>query len=260
MSLSGKVALVTGSNSGIGKACAERLAREGAAVIITGRNVGKAQDVAEAINAAGGRAIAFQLDVSVEENVQEVFSKAVEAFGGLDIVVSNAGIQIVHPFDEFPFEDWRAMMAVHADGAFLVSRAAFREMKRSGKGGQIIFMGSAHSHVASLYKAPYCFSKHGLLGLARTIAKEGGPLNIHSYVVCPGFVRTPLVEKQIPEQAALKGISEEEVVKNIMLRDTVDCQFTTFDEVADVVSLMAHDVNGSMTGQSLVVSHGWGMD
>ncbi len=260
MSLSGKVALVTGSASGLGKASVMRLAKDGAAVVVADVNVDGAKAVAEEINKSGGKAIYVSMDVSSEEAVNAAFKKTIAELGGIDIVFSNAGIQIVHPIEEFPFEEWKRMLAIHADGAFLTAKAAFTEMKKSGKGGQIIFMGSAHSHVASVFKTPYCFVKHGLLGLARVLAKEGGPHKIHTYVVCPGFVRTPLVDKQIPEQAAIKGISEQEVIDNIMLVDTVDKQFTTVDEVANLVSFFAHDTTGAMTGQSMLASHGWFMN
>lgn len=259
MSLNGKVALVTGSASGLGRASVMRLAKDGAAVVVADVNVDGAKAVADEINKSGGKAIYISMDVTSEEAVNEAFKKTIADLGGIDIVFSNAGIQIVHPIEEFPFEEWRRMMAIHADGAFLTAKAAFTEMKKSGNGGQIIFMGSAHSHVASPFKSPYCFAKHGLLGLARVLAKEGGAYKIHTYVVCPGFVRTPLVDKQIPEQAAIKGISEQEVIENIMLVDTVDKQFTTLDEVADLVSFFAHDTSGVMTGQSMLVSHGWSM-
>ena len=257
--LNGKVALVTGAASGLGKASAKRLAKDGAAICVADLNMDGANETAEEIKKDGGKAIAVNMDVTSEASVSDGFKKTIAEFGGIDIAFSNAGVQIVHPFEEYPFEEWRKMMAIHADGAFLVSKTAYTEMKKSGKGGQILFMGSAHSHLASLYKSAYCFAKHGLLGLCRTLAKEGGPYNIHSYVVCPGFVRTPLVEKQIPEQARIKGISEEEVINNIMLVDTVDKQFTTVDEVANLVSFFAHDFSGVMSGQSMLVSHGWGM-
>ena len=261
MSLKNKVALVTGSASGLGRASVMRLAKDGAAVVVADLNLDGAKQVADEINNNGGKAIYVSMDVTSEEsvNVNDAFKKTVSELGGIDIVFSNAGIQIVHPIEEFPFSEWKKMMAIHADGAFLTAKAAFTEMKKSGKGGQIIFMGSAHSHLASAFKSPYCFAKHGLLGLARVLAKEGGAHKIHTYVVCPGFVRTPLVDKQIPEQAKIKGISEEEVINNIMLVDTVDKEFTTLDEVANLVSFFAHDESGVMTGQSMLVSHGWGM-
>lgn len=259
MSLKGKIALVTGSASGLGKASVQRLSKDGAAVVVADLNLEGAKQVAEEINSSGGKAIAISMDVTSEEDVNNGFKKTITDLGGIDIVFSNAGIQIVHPIEEFPFAEWKKMMAIHADGAFLTAKAAFTEMKKSGKGGQILFMGSAHSHLASPFKSPYCFAKHGLLGLARVLAKEGGEFNIHTYVVCPGFVRTPLVEKQIPEQAKIKGITEEEVISTIMLKDTVDKKFTTLEEVANLVSFFAHDEAGVMTGQSLLVSHGWGM-
>lgn len=259
-SLKGKVALVTGSASGLGKASVKRLAKDGASVVVADMNLDGAKVTVEEIEKEGGKAMAVLMDVTNEQAVQEAFAKTKEHYGrSVDILFSNAGVQIVHPINEFPFDEWKKMLAIHGDGAFLTSREAFRGMLAENKGGQIIFMGSAHSHLASFFKSPYCFCKHGLLGLARTIAKEGGEKGIHSYVVCPGFVRTPLVEKQIPEQAKLKGISEEEVVKNIMLVDTVDKQFTTVDEVANLVSFFAHDETGVMSGQSVLVSHGWGM-
>ena len=151
------------------------------------------------------------------------------------------------------------MLAIHLDGAFLTAREAMRDMEKRGAPGAIILMGSVHSHLASPLKAPYVTAKHGLLGLARAIAKEGGKLGIRSNVICPGFVRTPLVDRQIPEQAREFGISEEEVIQRIMLKDTVDGQFTTLDDVANVALALAAFETNALTGQSIVVSHGWFM-
>ncbi len=254
-----KSALITGSASGLGKACAKKLAENGYNVVIADVNFEGAAAVAEEIKANGGNAIAVNMDVTNEESVESGVQKCIDEFGGIDLLLSNAGIQIVHNYEDFPFDEWRKMMAIHADGAFLTSRAAYRYMKASGKGGKIIFMGSAHSHLASKLKSPYCFAKHGLLGLSRVLAKEGADYGIHSYVVCPGFVRTPLVEKQIPEQSAALGISEEEVIKNVMLKDTVDGIFTTTDDIANAVYFLSQD-SGVMTGQSIVLSHGWHMN
>lgn len=255
----GRAALVTGSASGLGKACAKKFAENGVSVVIADVNFEGAKAVAEEIKAAGGEAIAVMMDVTSESSVEEGVKACVDTFGSIDILVSNAGIQIVHPFEDFPFEEWKKMMAIHADGAFLTSRAAYRYMKESGKGGKIIFMGSAHSHVGSKLKSPYCFAKHGLLGLCRVLSKEGADYGIHTYTVCPGFVKTPLVEKQIPEQSAALGISEEEVIKNIMLKDTVDGIFTTTEDIANAVYFLSND-SGAMTGQSIVLSHGWHMN
>lgn len=183
---------------------------------------------------------------------------SMETYGSCDLVMSNAGVQIVHPFEEYPFADWRKMMAIHADGAFLVSRAAYRRMKASGKGGRIVFTGSVQSFVGSKLKEPYNFAKHGVAGLAKAIAREGAEYGIYTYTICPSFIKTPLVEKQIPEQAASLGITEEEVVKNIMLRDTVDGVFTTVEDVANTLVFLSKD-QGALTGQSLRLTHGWAM-
>lgn len=255
-----RAALITGSASGLGKACTLKFAENGINVVIADINYDGAKAVADEINKLqGGRAIAVSMDVADEKSVDDGIKKCADEFGGIDILVSNAGIQIVHPFEDFPFDEWKKMMAIHADGAFLTSRAAYRLMKESGKGGKIIYMGSAHSHEGSKLKSPYCFAKHGLLGLARVLAKEGAPYGIYTYTICPGFVKTPLVEKQIPEQSQALGISEEEVIKNIMLKDTVDGAFTTIEDIANAVFFVAND-SGAMTGQSIVLSHGWHMN
>ena len=257
--LSGKVALVTGAASGIGEACARALASAGAAVVIADMNMAGATRVADAIVGAGGKALALCMDVTSEAQVNAGIDEMVRHFGQIDLLLANAGVQIVHPIEDFPFEDWKKMLAIHGDGAFLTTKAAYKHMKTSGRGGKIIYMGSVHSHEASVLKSAYVFAKHGLLGLARVIAKEGAPHKIHSYVVCPGFVLTPLVEKQIPEQAARLGISESDVVKNVMLKATVDGEFTTLADVGNLVCFLAQDA-GAWTGQSFNVSHGWNMN
>ena len=258
-SLDGKVALITGAASGIGRAIAETYARHGAAVAIADVNSQAADAVAGAINAAGGRAIGVAMDVTDEHAVDSGTESVVAAFGGLDVLVSNAGVQIVNPIESFAFSDWKKMLAIHLDGAFLTTRAALRHMYRDDRGGTVIYMGSVHSHEASVLKAPYVTAKHGLLGLARTLAKEGAPHNVRSHVICPGFVRTPLVERQIPEQARELGISEEEVVRNVMLKHTVDGVFTTLEDVAQAALFLATFPSAALTGQSFVVSHGWHM-
>jgi len=259
MSLQGKVALVTGAASGIGEQCAHHLANDGAAVVIADLNIEAARRVADSIVADGGKAIAVAMDVTNEDAVNAGIDEAVATLGGLDVLVSNAGIQIVNPIEDYTFADWKKMLAIHLDGAFLTTRAAVRHMYSSGKGGAIIYMGSVHSHEASRLKSAYVTAKHGLLGLARVVAKEGGPRGVRANVVCPGFVRTPLVDKQIPEQAKALGISESEVVSNVMLRETVDGEFTTVADVARTVSFLAGFESSALTGQSIVVSHGWFM-
>jgi 3-hydroxybutyrate dehydrogenase len=259
MSLTNKVALVTGAASGIGEQCARKLASLGAAVVIADLNLENAQKVASSIAAAGGKALAVAMDVNSEEAVNSGIERAVKELGSIDVLVSNAGIQIVAPIEEYAFSDWKKMLAIHLDGAFLTTKAAVKHMYASGKGGSIVYMGSVHSHEASKLKAPYVTAKHGLLGLARVVAKEGGPRGVRANVVCPGFVRTPLVDKQIPEQAKALGISEAEVVKNVMLRETVDGEFTTVEDVANTVAFLAGFESNALTGQSVIVSHGWAM-
>lgn len=253
-----KSVLITGAASGIGKACVERMCREGYGAVVADLNLAGAEAVANELTASGGRAIAVRMDVSSEREVEAGFDRMMEAFGSCDLVMSNAGVQIVHPYESYPFEDWRKMMAIHADGAFLVSRAAYRRMKESGKGGRIVFTGSVQSFVGSKLKEPYNFAKHGVAGLAKAIAREGAEYGIYTYTICPSFIKTPLVEKQIPEQARDLGISEEEVVKNIMLRDTVDGVFTTVEDVAGTLAFLAND-RGALTGQSIRLTHGWAM-
>jgi 3-hydroxybutyrate dehydrogenase len=199
------------------------------------------------------------MDVSDEKAVNDGVAAVVAEFGGVDILVSNAGIQIVHPIDEFPFAEWKKMLAIHLDGAFLTTKACLPHMYKSGRGGSVIYMGSVHSKEASLLKAPYVTAKHGLIGLCKAVAREGAKHGVRANVICPGFVRTPLVDRQIPEQARELGISEEEVVKHVMLKETVDGEFTTLEDVAEAALFCAAFPSNAMTGQSLIVSHGWCM-
>jgi 3-hydroxybutyrate dehydrogenase len=259
MRLKDKVAFVTGAASGIGRAIAETYAREGAAVVIADMNEEAAVAAARDITQNGGRAIGVAVDVTDEAQVDAAVARTVAEFGGVDILVSNAGIQIVHPIEEFTFAEWKKMLAIHLDGAFLTTRACVKHMYASGNGGSLIYMGSVHSKEASVLKSPYVTAKHGLIGLAKTMAKEGAKHNVRANVICPGFVRTPLVDKQIPEQAEKLGISEDDVVKKVMLKDTVDGEFTTVADVAEVALMFAAFPTNALTGQSLVVSHGWFM-
>ncbi|QOD13567.1 3-hydroxybutyrate dehydrogenase [Psychrobacter sp. 28M-43] len=258
--LTGKVALVTGSASGIGRDIAETYAKAGAAVGIADINLEAAQKTVDAIESAGGRALAIAMDVTSEDAVNDGVQQLVDTFGSIDILVSNAGIQIIDPIDKMAFSDWKKMLNIHLDGAFLTTKAAIKHMYKGDKGGTVIYMGSAHSHEASLYKAPYVTAKHGLLGLCRVLAKEGAAHKVRSHVICPGFVKTPLVEKQIPEQAAEKGISEESVINDIMLVNTVDKEFTTVEDIAQLALFLAAFPTNVFTGQSIVASHGWFMN
>jgi len=260
MKLKDKVCIVTGAASGIGLAIARRFASEGAKVAIADLNLEASQKAADAIVAEyGTQALALAMDVTSEEQVEAGVAKMVEAWGRVDVLVSNAGIQIVNPVENFAYADWKKMLAIHLDGAFLTSKACLPHMYAKGA-GTILFMGSVHSKEASALKSAYVTAKHGLLGLSRVIAKEGGKKGVRTNVICPGFVRTPLVDKQIPEQAKELGISEEEVVKNVMLGKTVDGEFTTVDDIAEVALFFAGFETNALTGQSLVASHGWFME
>ena len=258
MQLENKVAVVTGAASGIGKEIARTFAQAGASVVIADRDAAAAHAAANELGGGRARTMGVGMDVTSESEVDSGVAAVVETFGRLDILVSNAGIQIVAPLDRLPYGDWKRLLAIHLDGAFLTTRAVLRHMYQQGS-GSIIYMGSVHSKEASLLKAPYVTAKHGLIGLAKVVAKEGAQHGVRANVICPGFVRTPLVDKQIPEQAQKLGISEEAVIKDVMLKDTVDGEFTTVHDVAEAALFLASFGSNALTGQSLVVSHGWFM-
>jgi 3-hydroxybutyrate dehydrogenase len=254
----GKVAIVTGAASGIGKEIALRFAALGGIPVIADLNPEAADAAAREIKASGGDAFAVAMNVADEAAVEQGVADTIAKYRRIDVLVSNAGIQIVKPVVDFPFDEWKRLLAIHLDGAFLTTRACLKHMYQA-KSGSIVYMGSVHSKEASVLKAPYVTAKHGLIGLCKVVAKEGAQYNVRANVVCPGFVRTPLVDKQIPEQAKELGISEEDVVKHVMLKDTVDGEFTTAADVAEAVLFLAGFKTNALTGQSLVVSHGWFM-
>lgn len=260
MKLQGKTALITGAARGIGEAIAKRFIIEGANVAIADINIEEAKATAIALSDIGpGEAMGVRMDVTSEDEVNSGVEEVVKKWGGVDILVSNAGVQIVHPIENYPFADWKKMLAIHLDGAFLTTKACLPHMYKNNS-GSIIYMGSVHSKEASPLKSAYVTAKHGLLGLSRVVAKEGAKKGVRANVVCPGFVKTKLVEKQIPEQAKDLGISEKEVIENIMLGNTVDKEFTTIEDVAEATLMFASFETNALTGQSLVVSHGWCMN
>ncbi len=259
MQLNDKVAIVTGAASGIGLQIALRFSREGAKVAVADLDFGRAQEVVSEITFGGGIGTAVAMNVADEAQVKAGVDEVAARFGGVDILVSNAGIQHIAPLVDLPLADWRKILAVHLDGAFLTTRACLRHMIRQGRGGSVIYIGSVHSVEASPLKAPYVTAKHGLIGLARLVAKEGAVHAVRANVICPGFVRTPLVDRQIPEQARELGLTEDQVVKTVMLRETVDGEFTTAEDIAEVAVFFAAFPSLALTGQSLVVSHGWHM-
>lgn len=260
MKMKDKICIVTGAARGIGEGIAKRFVAEGARVAIADLAQEAAMETAARLTEMGpGTAIGIAMDVTDEAAVNAGVAAVVKEWGAIDVLVSNAGIQIVHKIQDFPFADWKKLLAIHLDGAFLTSKACIPHMY-GNNGGSIIFMGSVHSKEASALKSAYVTAKHGLLGLARVISKEGGAHGVRANVICPGFVKTPLVEKQIPEQARELGISEQDVVSKIMLGQTVDKEFTTIQDVAEVALLFASFPTNALTGQSLVVSHGWFME
>jgi 3-hydroxybutyrate dehydrogenase len=258
MRLKDQVALITGAGGGIGLEIARTFVREGARVAVADLDGDAAMRAATELARGSGQAIPLAMDVTREEQVDAGITRVVETFGRVDILVCNAGVQVISRLEALTLADWQRVLAVHLDGAFLATRAALRHMYPRGR-GSIIYMGSVHSKEASVLKAPYVAAKHGLIGLAQVVAKEGARHGVRANVVCPGFVRTPLVQRQIPEQAKALGISEDEVVSNVMLRETVDGEFTTTQDVAEAALFFASFESAALTGQSLVVSHGWSM-
>jgi 3-hydroxybutyrate dehydrogenase len=258
MQLANKVAVITGAASGIGKEIARTFAQAGATVVIADLNAAAAKATADELGSSGARTLGIAMDVTSESDVDSGMAAVVSSFDRIDVLVSNAGIQTVAPLDQLPFADWKHLLAIHLDGAFLTTRAALRYMYRQ-RSGSIIYMGSVHSKEASLLKAPYVTAKHGLIGLAKVVAKEGAEHGVRANVICPGFVRTPLVDKQIPEQAQKLGISEDAVIRDVMLKETVDGEFTTVRDVAEAALFFASFESNALTGQSLIVSHGWFM-
>jgi 3-hydroxybutyrate dehydrogenase len=261
MRLEGKVAIITGAASGIGRGMAQRFAAEGAKVVIADLEQARPESAAAEIAAATrGQLLGLVTDVTNEDSVEKAVARTIREYGGVDILCSNAGNQIIGGVHELAFSDWKKIMAVHLDGAFLTTRACLRHMYSAGRGGSIIYTGSVHSKLASLLKAPYVTAKHGILGLCRAVAKEGAPYGVRAHVICPGFARTPLVEKQIPEQAKILNISEQDVVEKVMLKDTVDKQFTSTDEIAETAVFLAEQKTLALTGQSILLTHGWFME
>ena len=259
MRLSGRGMLVTGGGGGLGRAMAEGFAREGAAVAVTDVNLDAARAVALAIEERGGRALAIRMDVTSEDQVERGVADAVRALGRLDVAVSNAGVQHIAPITEFALEDWRRVLGIHLDGGFLLTRAAMRHWQSTGKGGLLLYMGSIHSLEASPLKAAYVTAKHGLMGLARAAAKEGAEDRRARQRHLPGFRPHPAGGEADPRAGEDLGISEEEVVKKVMLGSTVDGEFTTLEDIAQLAIDLAAFPSAALTGQLVAVSHGWHM-
>ncbi len=256
--LKGKTVLVTGSTSGIGRGIAETFAAQGANIVLNG--FGRADDI-EALRAkiAGDHGVAARYDaadMTKPDEIEAMVRKAVAEFGAVDVLVNNAGIQHVAPIDEFPPDKWDAVIAINLVASFHTIRHALPKMKQR-KWGRVINIASAHALVASPYKSAYVAAKHGVAGLTKTVALEVAEQGITVNAICPGYVRTPLVEKQIPDTAKARGITEEQVVKDVLLSAQSTKQFVTVGQVASLARYLASDDAASITGAILSVDGGW---
>jgi len=258
MQLKNKTALVTGSTSGIGLGIARAFAREGANVILNG--FGDAAEI-ESLRAgiesdSGVKARYDGADMSKPDAIEAMMKKAIAEFGSVDVLVNNAGIQHVAPVEEFPLAKWDAIIAINLSAAFHTIRAAWPAMKAHGF-GRIINVASAHALVASPYKSAYVAAKHGVAGLTKAVALEGAEHGITANAICPGYVLTPLVEKQIPDTAKARGITEAQVIRDVLLAAQPTRQFVTVDQVAALAVYLAGDAAASTTGTIIPVDGGW---
>ena len=256
--LKDKVSLVTGSTSGIGLGIARALAASGAAVVLNG--FGKSDEIEATKNAIGadfGVSVAYSAaDMSKPDSIAEMVKMTLDLFGRLDVLVNNAGIQHVAPLTEFPVAKWDAIIAIDLSSAFHAMRAVVGEMK-ARKWGRIINIASAHGLVASPFKSAYVAAKHGVLGLTKTVALETAEHGITVNAICPGYVLTPLVQKQIPETAKARGLTEEQVIKDVLLHAQPTRQFVTTEQIGALALFLCSDAAASMTGAALPVEGGW---
>jgi 3-hydroxybutyrate dehydrogenase len=256
--LAGKTALVTGSTSGIGRAIAERFAAEGANVVLNG--FGDAKQI-EALRAGiekehAVKALYDAADMMKPEQIRGMVENAARAFGRVDILVNNAGIQHVAPVDEFPIDKWDAIIAINLSSAFHATRAALPAMK-AAKWGRVINIASAHGVVASPFKSAYVAAKHGIVGFTKSLALEVAEMGITSNAICPGYVFTPLVEKQIDDQARVHGLPRENVIRDVMLAPQPTKEFVKVEDVAAMALYLASNAAAQVTGTSLSIDGGW---
>ncbi|CAN7526443.1 3-hydroxybutyrate dehydrogenase [Bosea sp. 685] len=256
--LKGKTAVVTGSTSGIGLAIARAYAAEGANIVINGFGAPDAIETERAgIEADFGVAARYSpADMAHGGAIAAMIAEAESEFGSVDILVNNAGIQFVSPIEDFPVEKWDAIIAINLSAAFHAIRAALPGMK-ARKWGRIINTASAHALVASPFKSAYVAAKHGIAGLTKTVALEAATFGVTANAICPGYVWTPLVEKQIPETMAARGLTKEQVINDVLLHAQPTKQFVTSEEVAALAVFLASDAAKSITGVILPIDGGW---
>ncbi len=255
--LEGRTAIVTGSTSGIGLGIARGLAEAGAGIVLNG--FGNPDDIEKerlGIEQLGVRCAYDAADMTKPDEIVRMVSEATETFGSIDIVVNNAGIQNVQPVEEFPPEKWDAIIAINMSSAFHTVRAVIPQMKARGW-GRIINIASAHGLVASPFKSAYVTAKHGVLGFTKTIALEVAEHGITSNAICPGYVLTPLVKHQIADTAKARGISEDEVVRNVLLAAQWTKKFVTVEQLAGTALVLCSDAAENITGIALPVDGGW---
>lgn len=252
-----RTVVVTGSTSGIGLGIARAFAAEGANVVINGfGDKAEIETVRKSLEEQGGKALYHAADMSKPAEIADLIATAEREFGGIDVLVNNAGIQHVAPVEDFPIEKWDLIIAINMSSAFHTIRAAIPGMKAKKK-GRIINIASAHGLVASPFKSAYVTAKHGILGLTKSVALEVAEFGITINAICPGYVLTPLVEKQIPDTAKARGISEEQVKTEVMLRLQATKEFVSIDEVAQTAIFLASDAARQITGTSISIDGGW---
>lgn len=253
-----KTALVTGSTSGIGLAIAKGLAKTGCNIVLNGFGEADAiEKIRSEIASENGVKVSYEgADLSKQDQIEAMMKSIESTYGGVDILVNNAGIQFVAPVDEFPVEKWNAILAINLTASFHTIRLALPEMKRRGW-GRIINIASAHALVASPFKSAYVAAKHGIAGLTKTVALEVADKGITMNAICPGYVWTPLVEKQIPETAKARGITEDQVINDVLLHAQPTRKFVQVEQLAGLVKYLVSDEGASMTGAIIPVDGGW---
>lgn len=257
MTLKGKTALITGSTSGIGFGMAKGLAAEGANIVMNGfGDPGEIEKARKEIEALGVRCVYDGADMTKPTQITAMVEKAITDFGKVDILVNNAGLQHVSPIEEFLPEKWDALIAIILSSAFHTTRAAVPAMKKN-KWGRIINLASAHALVASPFKSAYVAAKHGLLGFTKTMGVELAQSGITCNAICPGYVHTKLVDNQIAATAKARGISEEEVVNNVLLAAQWTKKFVTVEQIAAYAVFLCSDAAENITGAALPIDGGW---